>query len=470
MNKEDICYMSACDMLEKIKTQELSSLEITETIIERIEKINPSINAYCTTTFELARDMAKKADQRLKNGEKLPPLNGIPTSIKDLLQISGIKTTFGCKFYENFVSEEDEIAVKRLRDAGAVFLGKTNTPAFGHVAVTYNLIFGTTLNPWNLERTSGGSSGGAGAAVASGLGPLALGSDGGGSVRIPSCFCGIYGLKPSFGRVPRNLHGTIGWATLDHYGPLVRYVKDAALMLDILKGPDESDRFTLPKQDISYLNEIEDIPKKLKIGYSIGLGFVKAVDSEVEKYVLNAAQKFEECEWTVEEAKVKIKKPELTFNTLVTAGLGFDLQSFLKEKEKLDGTLVKMIEAGLSYSAIDLKKAESQREEIFDVVSNHFKNYDILITPSTAVPAFGLGMMYPPTIAGKGVSPVAWMSYTYPFNMTGNPAASIPCGWSNEGLPIGMQIIGKRFDDLTVLQASKAFENIQPWQSKRPNL
>jgi len=468
MNKEDICFMSAFKMAEKIKTQELTSLEITETIIERIEKINPIINAYCIPTYDLAREMAIVADERVKKGEKLPPLNGIPTNIKDLMQIGGIKTTFGCKFYENYISEDDEVAVKRLRDAGAVFLGKTNTPAYGHLGITDNMIFGTTLNPWNLDRTSGGSSGGAGAAIVSGLGSLALGSDGGGSIRIPACFCGIYGIKPSFGRIPRNLHGTIAWATFDHYGPLTRYVEDAALMLDAMKGPDASDRFTLPEDNINYIDKIKEMPKNLKIGYSIKLGFVKAVDPEVEQNVLNAAQKFEECGWTVEEAKLKIKKPELAFNTLITAGFGYDFQSFLKEKEKLDGTLVKMIEAGISYSATDVKRAEYQREQICNVISKNFEKYDILITPTTAVPAFGLGMMYPPKIAGKGVSPVAWMSYTYPFNMTGNPAASLPCGWSSEGLPIGMQIIGKRFDDLTVLQVSKAFENISPWQDKRP--
>ncbi|MFX1444705.1 MAG: amidase [Promethearchaeota archaeon] len=470
MNKEEICFLSACDIAKKVKTQELTSVEITEAIIERIDKINPIINAFCIPTFELAREMAENADKIVKKGGDIPLLNGIPTSIKDLMQIAGIKTTYGCKFYENFVSERDETTVNRLRKAGAVFLGKTNTPAYGHIAVTDNMIFGTTLNPWNLERTSGGSSGGAGAAIASGLGPLALGSDGGGSIRIPACFCGVFGLKPSFGMVPRDLHGTIGWATLDHYGPIVRYVKDAALMLDSIKGPDESDRYTLPKRQISYLNQIEDFPKKLRVGYSLKLGFVKAIDPEVEKSVLNAAQKFEEYEWIVEEAKIKIKKPELAFNTIVTAGFGYDLQSFLKEREKLDGTLVKMIEAGVTYSALDLKRAEAQREDIFNVVSKHFDNFDILITPSTAVPAFGLGMMFPPTIAGKGVSPVAWMSYTYPFNMTGNPAASIPCGWSSEGLPIGMQIIGRRFDDLTVLQVSKAFEDKAPWQDKKPKL
>ena len=470
MNKEEICYMSACEMTEKIKSQEITSEEITETIIERIEQINPKINAYCITTFDLAREIAKKADDAVKKSENLGILHGIPTSIKDLMEIGGYRTTFGSKLYENYISEKDEITVKRLKDAGAVILGKTNTPAFGHIAVTHNLVFETTKNPWNLERTSGGSSGGAGASVASGISPLALGSDGGGSVRIPSSFCGVYGLKPSFGRSPRNLHGTIGWATLDHYGPLVRYVKDAALMLDAMAGPDPSDRFTLPKQKVSYIEALKNLPKNLKIGYSIKLGFVKAIDPEVQKAVIEGAMKLEKADYKVEEAKIRFKKPELAFNTIVTAGFGYDLGKYLDQKDKIDETLLKMIEAGMSYSAVDVKRAEHQREILYDKLEDFFKNYDILITPSTAVPAFGLGIMYPPKIAGKGASPVAWMSYTYPFNMTGHPAASIPCGWSSEGLPIGMQIIGKRFEDASVLQVSKAFEDIAPWQDKKPNL
>ncbi|MHA1291465.1 MAG: amidase [Promethearchaeota archaeon] len=469
MNKEQICFMPAYELVEKIKTQELTSEEITEIFIERINKINPIINAYCIFTYDLARKAAKKADDAIKKGEKIPLLNGIPISIKDLMDIKGIKTTLGCKVYENNIAGDDEIAVKRLKDAGAVILGKTNTPAFGHVAITDNKIFGTTLNPWNLEKTSGGSSGGAGAAVASGLSPLALGSDGGGSIRIPSSFCGVFGLKPSFGRVPRFHHGTIGWASLDHYGPLVRYVKDAAMMLDVIAGPDNFDRYSLPKKKISYTEKIENIPKNLKIGYSIKLGFVRAVEPEVEKAVIDAAQKFEKFDWLVEEAKIKLKKPELSFNTLVTAGFAYDLQSLLKEKDKLDITLIKMIEAGMTYNAIDVKRAEFQREQVYNVMYNYFQNYDILITPSTAVTAFGLGKMYPPKIAGKGVSPVAWMSYTYPFNLTGHPAASIPCAWSNNGLPIGMQIVGNRFDEITVLQVAKAFEEIAPWQGKKPN-
>jgi len=202
MNKEDICYMSAYDIREKIKTQELTSLEITEIIIERIEKVNPKINAYCTPTFDLARKMAKSADDSVRNGEKLGLLNGIPTSIKDLMQTKGIRTTYGSKLYEDFIPEQDDIVVQRLKEAGIVILGKTNTPEFGHMALTNNKVFGETMNPWDLEKNSGGSSGGAAAAVAAGLGSLALGSDGGGSIRVPSSLCGVYGLKPTYGRIP----------------------------------------------------------------------------------------------------------------------------------------------------------------------------------------------------------------------------------------------------------------------------
>ncbi|MBY8987943.1 MAG: amidase [Candidatus Lokiarchaeota archaeon] len=228
MNKEEICFMSANDMVNVVKNQEITSEEITETIIERIEKINPIINAYCTTTFDLAREMAREADKNVKKGIKLGPLNGIPISIKDETEVEGIRTTFGSKIFENNKPRRDDILVKRARNAGTVILGKTNTPAYGFKGETDNLIFGVTKNPWNLERTPGGSSGGAAAAVASGMSPLAIGSDGGGSIRIPSSFCGTYGLKPTFGRVPQGNMFLFGYfGTFVHKGPIVRFVKDA---------------------------------------------------------------------------------------------------------------------------------------------------------------------------------------------------------------------------------------------------
>jgi len=471
MNNEKICFMSACDMTDAIKRQELTSLAITETIIERIEKINPIINAYCTPTFDLALEMAKKADKAVKKDEKLGLLNGIPTSIKDLIYTKGIRTTFGSKIYENYVPKEDAISLKRLKDAGCVILGKTNAPEFGFKGATDNFIFGTTKNPWNLERTPGGSSGGAAAAVTSGISPLALGSDGGGSIRIPACFNGVYGIKPSFGRVPIYPTFGISGETIVQEGPIVRYVKDAALMLDVIKGPHESDRYSLPNQNINYLEGINEKPNKLKIGYSLNLGYAKVIDTEVEKNVVDSVQKFENFGWNVEEVKLKMRKPEMSFNTIFAVMYAYDLKPKLKKwKEKIDPDLKKIVEAGLTCSGIDIMRAMHHRKMIYEIFYQYFKNYDILITPTTAVPAFKLGIMFPPKINGKNVSPTGWMPFTYPFNLTGHPAASIPCGWSKDGLPIGMHIVGRRFDELTILQISKAFEEIAPWQDKKPQL
>ncbi|TFG09046.1 MAG: amidase [Promethearchaeota archaeon] len=470
MIKEDICFMPACDMAEKIKTQELTSVEITETIIERIEKINPIINAYCTTTFDLARDMAKRADNAVKKGEKLGLLHGIPTSIKDLFETKGVRTTYGSKIWENFIPDEDNLTVERLKKAGIVFLGKTNTPEEGHKAITDNLIFGETKNPWHLNKTCGGSSGGAAAAVATGLGPLALGSDGGGSIRIPSSLCGVYGLKPNYGRIPR-IWNKISFYRLSHYGPIVRFVKDAALMLDVMAEPSDVDKYSIPKPKVSFLDSLNEIPKKIKIGYSLDLGFAKAIDPEVEKIIINAVHQFEKLDWSIEEVKIKLRKVLRTFVALLSPYLAFDYSRYLKDwKEKMSTTFVRLIESGKNMTSEDIIRADLQRIKYYNLFTEFFKNYDVLITPTTAVPAFDLGKMFPDKIDGKSVSAAGWMPYTYPFNMTGHPAASIPCGWTKEGLPVGMQIVGKLREEATVLQVSKAFEEVIPWQDKKPNL
>ncbi|MFX0145852.1 MAG: amidase [Candidatus Hodarchaeota archaeon] len=469
MNKEDICFMSACDMKDVIMRQELTSQEITETIIERIEKINPIINAYCTPTFDLAREMAQKADQAVKNSEKLGLLHGIPTSIKDLFLTKGIRTTFGSMIYEHNIPEDDEVVVKRLKEAGIVLLGKTNTPEFGYAGVTHNFIFGKSRNPWNTDRIPGGSSGGGAAVVASGLGPLALGNDGGGSIRIPAACCGVFGHKPSLGRVPVFPRIELHAKSYVHVGPLVRYVKDAALMLDAMKGPHDGDRYSLPDDKTSYLDNISNKPDKLKIGYSLDLGYAKIIDPDIEKSIINSSEKFEKLGWSVENVKLKIKKPNTAFYTFYTADYAYDLKSKLKDwRDKIDPELIKMVDAGFGYTSFDVMRAMSQRTKLYETFYEYFKNYDILITPTIAIPPFELGIMYPPKINGKNVSPTAWMPFTFPFNLTGHPAASIPCGWTNEGLPIGMQIVGNRFNDLLVLQVSQAFEEIAPWQEKRP--
>ncbi|MFX0004744.1 MAG: amidase [Candidatus Hermodarchaeota archaeon] len=482
MEKEEIWYMSAYEMREKIKNQEITSEEVTEILIERIEKINPIINAYCTTTFDLARDLAKKADQAVKNGEKLGLLNGIPISIKDETETKGIRTTFGSKLTENNIPGTDETIIRRLRNAGVVILGKTNTPAFGYKGETDNLIFGVTKNPWNLERTPGGSSGGAASAVASGLSPIATGSDGGGSIRIPSSFCGVFGFKATFGRVPQNLMETSGYlGTFVHKGPIVRYVKDAALVLDIIAGQDDSDRYSVPKPNYSYLERMNETPKQLKIGYSLDLGIAEELGNEVENSVLNGIQRFEEFGWSIDKSRINLKKrnPESTMTIIWSSGFGYSLGRFLKGwQNKMDPALVKLIKLGLNYSTIQIKKAELYRELIYTEICRAFKKLDILITPTMPCTAFNIGNsrviddetnITNITINGKNITALGWIAFTYPFNFSGHPAASIPCGWSKEGMPIGMQIVGKRFDELTILQVSRIFEDIAPWQDKKPS-
>jgi aspartyl-tRNA(Asn)/glutamyl-tRNA(Gln) amidotransferase subunit A len=479
MSKEEICYFSAYDLAEKIRNQELSSTELTEIIIERIEKINPLINAYCTPTFDLAREMAKNADEAIKKDEKISLLHGVPVSIKDETETKGIRTTFGSLLFENNIPRNDEAVVKRVRDAGVVILGKTNTPEFGYKAETDNLMFGVTKNPWNLERTTGGSSGGAASAVASGISPIAIGSDGGGSIRIPSCFCGVYGLKSTFGRVPQNTMKLFGYlGTVVHKGPLVRYVKDAALVLDVIAGQDDSDRYSVPKPNYSYLEKLDEKPSNLKIGYSLDLGFAETLDPEVEKSVISGIQKFEEFGWSAEKTKVRLKNPESIFIKVWCAGFAYTLGSYLESgKDKIDPYLLELINLGYSFSTSELKLAEVQREMIYENICKVFKKIDILITPTLACPAFKIGgsniidkenRKTNIIINGKNMTELGWLPFTYPFNISGHPAASIPCGWSKEGLPIGMQIVGKRFDELTLLQVSKAFEEVAPWQDRKP--
>ncbi|MFX1390340.1 MAG: amidase [Promethearchaeota archaeon] len=479
MKKEDICYISAFNMVNKIINQEITSEELTEIIIERIEKINPIINAYCTPTFDLARDGARTADKAVKDGEKLGLLHGIPLSIKDETETKGIRTTFGSLLFENHIPRNDEAVVERLKDSGIVILGKTNTPEFGYKAETDNLIFGVTKNPWDLERTTGGSSGGAASAVASGLSPIAIGSDGGGSIRIPSCFCGVYGLKSTFGRVPQNAMKLFGYlGTFVHKGPLVRYVKDAALVLDVIAGLDDSDRYSVPKPNYSYLEKLDEKPTNLKIGYSLDLGIAEAIDPEVEKSVLSGIQKFEEFGWTPEKTRVRLKNPEDIFIKIWCACFAYTLGPYLESgKDKIDPYLLELINLGYTFSTSELKLAEIQREMIYENICKIFNKIDILITPTLACPAFKIGgsniidkenRKTNIIINGEYMTELGWLPFTYPFNMSGHPAASIPCGWSKEGLPIGMQIVGKRFDELTVLQVSKAFEEVAPWQDKKP--
>jgi len=467
---EELCYMSALKMAEAIRKQEISCVEVVDTILERIEKINPKINAYCTVLTEEARQAAKEADEAVKQGKHLGPLHGVPVSIKDLIFTKGIRTTFGSKIFENFIPERDAIVVQRLKAAGSIILGKTNTPEFGYKLVTDNLLFGVTRNPWNLNLTSGGSSGGAGAAVAAGLGPLAVGGDVGGSIRVPSSFCGIFGFKPSFGRIPRYPE-LPGWETLAHNGPMTRTVRDAALMLDVTAGPHDADRLSLPDEKVSYLKSVESKPKELKVAWSIDLGYA-VVDPQVRTIVEKAVKVFEGLGWKLQEANLNFGDPEPIFRTMVLAEAAAALIDATGEwEDKIDPPLARLVEYGKDVSAIDYVRATFQRKEFWEKVYKFFEKYDVLLTPTLAVPPFAIEEgMGPRVIDGKKVSILGWMAFTFPFNLTGQPAASVPCGWTREGLPVGLQIVGRRFDDATVLQVAAAFEEASPWAQKRPSI
>jgi aspartyl-tRNA(Asn)/glutamyl-tRNA(Gln) amidotransferase subunit A len=373
------------------------------------------------------------------------------------------------------VPDEDDVVVERLKGAGAIILGKTNVPELGYSGASYNMIFPPTRNPWNTDRTAGGSSAGSGAAVAAGIGPFAIGSDGGGSIRIPASINGLYGLKASMGRIPlypgtkdEHYPGVSGWESIEHIGPLSRTVADAALMVSVIAGPDDRDRHTLPEPHFKWMDAIKGDIKGLKVAYTPDWGYA-LVDPEVREICGKAARVFESslgCR--VEEASPGWEDPFAPFFTIVMTET--DLAGMRKLVAKYGSQMMPhLVEAILTpmtdeqiTSAIMVRKAVANKSWSF------MRKYDLLLTPTIAVPAFAQGIQGPETIDGKKAGPFQWIAFTFPFNLTGQPAASIPAGFTKDGLPVGLQIVGRHLDDATVLRASAAFEVAAPWRDKWP--
>jgi len=466
----EICRMSALEVRDRIKAKKLSPVEVIDAVLQRIERINPKVNAYCTVVAESAKAEAKQAEDKVIKGEELGPLHGVPISIKDLIFTRGIRTTGGTRMYENFIPDEDDIVVERLKAAGAIIIGKTNTPQSGWMAITDNLLFGPTRNPWNLERTSGGSSGGAASAVASCIGPLGIGSDGGGSIRIPSSFCGVFGLKPSLGRVPRGPGFPGLWEGLSVTGPITRTVRDAALMMEVIAGRDDRDHFSLPNEGLRYLSHLGGNLKGLRVAWSKDLGYA-VVDPQVLRVTEAAVRTFATLGCVVEVADPPVGSPQETFSTVVVASLAAALVEKLDEwGDHFESALVTFLERNKDISATEYIKARMANLEYSNRMQVLFQKYDLLLTPTLAVPPFEVGSYGPREIAGTRIEPIGWMPFTYPFNVTGQPAASVPCGWTDDGLPVGLQIVGRRFDEVTVLQAAAALEQASPWIDRMPSL
>jgi aspartyl-tRNA(Asn)/glutamyl-tRNA(Gln) amidotransferase subunit A len=467
MTDDSLVWRSAVELAREIRDKKVSPVELTDALLARIESLNPRLNAFCLVAADVARRAAREAEIAVMKGEPLGPLHGVPVSVKDVLYTRGVRTTGGSRLFADMVPEEDAIAVARLKAAGAVLLGKTNTSEFGFVAETDNPLFGATRNPWNLACTPGGSSGGAAVAVASGLGPLGIGTDAGGSVRIPAAFCGAYGLKPSYGRVPQH-PAFPGWEHVSHVGVIARTVRDAALALDVVAGSDDRDRGSLPREAGAYLDACEENVKGRLVAWTPDLGYA-AVDPRVRGVCENAAAEFESLGCHVEVVNPGWEDPEAMFRTVVSAQFYAAWSDQLPAAEsQFDPRLVALIRRGGTVTAREYLGALRQVERYWLEAQTFLSRFDLLLMPTVAVPPFAGAP--PREIDGQEVAVLGWMPFTYPFNLTGQPAASVPAGWTEDGLPVGLQIVGQLRQDRTVLAASAAFEAACPWSERRPRL
>lgn len=471
----DICRMDAVTLVRAIQKKQLSPVEVTDAVLARMDKLEPTLHAFCTRTPEVAREAAKRIQADVMAGRSVGPLAGLPIGIKDLVFTKGIRTTSGSYLYKDFVPDEDDVVVERLKAAGAVIIGKTNVPELGFAGTSYNMIFPETRNPWNIERTPGGSSAGSGAAVAAGMGPFAIGSDGGGSVRVPSALCGLYGLKPSMGRVPlypgtkdERYPGVSSWESIEHIGPMSRTVADAALMMSVIAGPDDRDRATLPEANFKWMDVLRGGLKGKRVAYSADWGYAR-VEPEVREVIEKAVRVFEkDLGCTVEIANPGFDNRGGDFGSLIM--LETDLKGMRALVDKYESHmmphLVRMVRA--RYTDEQLTGAVMDRKAVVNKLWRFMRKYDLLLTPTVAVPAFGLGIPGPETIDGEKVAPMDWAPFTYLFNMSGQPAASVPAGFTRDGLPVGLQIVGRHLDDAMVLRASAAFEAAAPWKDRWP--
>jgi len=452
----DLCSFSAVQLLEKYVRRELSPVEVSKAVLARIEKLNPKLNAFCLVS-DKALDDAKASEARWMAGQPKGLLDGVPVSIKDLLLTKGWPTLRGSKTVDpKGPWNDDAPAVARLREHGAVLLGKTTTPEFGWKGVTDSPLTGITRNPWNPAKTPGGSSGGAVAAVVAGMGPLAVGTDGGGSIRIPCSFTGLFGIKPSFGRVPAWPASPFG--TVAHVGPITHSVADAALMLNVLAQPDARDWHALPYEARDWRTGLEQGVRGLRIAFSPDLGYAK-VDADVATLVRNAIKVFSDLGAKVEEKNPGFENPDPIFRTHWFSGAAYLLKGIPKEKQNLiDPGLREVAALGEKITAHELLDAQMKRGALGAHMNQFHRDYDLLITPTLSVPAFDVGKEFP-----EGVKRwIDWTPFSFPFNLTQQPAASIPCGLTPSGLPVGLHIVGPRYADALVLRAARAFETARP--------
>jgi aspartyl-tRNA(Asn)/glutamyl-tRNA(Gln) amidotransferase subunit A len=468
---QDLNFMSAYELASLVRRKELSPVELMEACLRRIQEVNPVINAFVSLRAEEALQEARQMAERIARGEEVGPLAGLPLGVKDLEDAAGLPTTYGSVPFKDNWPSRDSVQVERLKRAGAIVVGKTNVPEFGYTFFCRNLLFGATRNPWNLERTPGGSSGGAAATIAAGMVPLATASDAGGSIRIPAAYTGCFGIKPQFGRIPLGPTDMLPWGDMVCYGPITRTVRDAALYLDCVVGDHPADPKSLPHPGISYVECLERPLPRLRVAWSPTLGYAR-VQPDVLREAEAAARVFQSLGWEVEELEETFPDPAAAWATVEAGETWARIADKLPQhRHEFGRGFLAMTERALEVNVERYAWAQRLRAEWVNRLWHLFERYHLLLTPTTATEAIDAHGRLSMEIAGQPVeNPMAYIPFTYPFNFTGHPAATVRAGFTDAGLPVGLQIVGPRLREDLVLQAAYAYEQARPWAHHWPTL
>lgn len=468
----ELVYSPARDLVAQIKAGDISARELMSAYLDRIAQCNPRVNAICTLIpEEQALALADKADGQRSRGEELGPLHGLPIAAKDLTATAGIRTTMGSAIFADNIPVHDSLLVQRLKKAGALIIGKTNTPEFGTGSHTYNSVFGTTCNPYNLGKTAGGSSGGAAAALACGMLPLADGSDMGGSLRNPAAFCNVVGFRPSLGRVPTWPNPMLWQSRLGVEGPMARDVMDCALLLSVQAGPDERDPLSIQESPVQFSQDLAYDFSGARVGWTPDLGLLP-VEREIAEVCAATLPHWAQCGFEVEHKCPDLNGAMDSFKVLRASYYAqFGGPLLQTHRHLMKDTVIENIESGLALSCTDVTAADATRTQLYQNLLAYFEEHEFLLLPSTQVQPFDIETEWVTSIEGQEMgSYLDWMSICCIISAFGLPAISVPCGFTEAGLPVGLQIVGKPRADLSVLRAAYALEQAMEMTPVRPAL
>ena len=468
MQNDDLCFLSATEQSELIRSKKISASQLIRAHLDQIERLNPTLNAIVTLTAESAMAEAASADKKTAANEAVGLLHGLPVAHKDLFLTKGVRTTFGSLAFKDFVPNVDSLPVERLKKAGGISLGKTNTPEFGAGSQTFNAVFGSTPNPYDVTKTCGGSSGGGAVALASGMISIADGTDLGGSLRNPASFCNLVGIRPSVGRVP-SWPESLGWYTMSVPGPMARTVQDVALAMAAMSGPDDRSPISLEAPGEMFLNPLARSFKGCKIAFSANLGGLP-VEPEVAKVIESTRAVFQDLGCEVINDEPNISEADEIFMLWRAWRTELRITPLLKEhRAQIKDTVIWNAEQGLPITGPQLVRAEAKRTELYHRMREFFKKYDFLVLPVSQVAPFSIDQEYPAEINGiKMNTYIDWQKSAYHISAMGNPAISVPAGFTGDHLPVGIQIVGRHRDDFGILQLAYAFEQKTQFAQRRP--